>query len=365
MVDLTQPIVPAPGGYVVDLENPQRRGEATILWIGIVGTAISTCLLAVRVYTKVMLVKKVSSDDCCLLLAWIFAMPVQSLIIYRAPAGLIGVHAWELTGHQLNTIARITLTTTLLYSPALAFAKLSFLCLYLNLSPARGFRAGVYFTIFVVVGSCVGIVVSLLAACRPFAKNIDVTVTEGQCLNKAALYIATGVLNIITDIMVIILPIPMVLRLQMSKERKIMVIGIFSAGSVTCVTSAVRVALLPPMLTSKDASWDTVYPSLWILIEASLIIITGSLPTLRLFVRHVAPSLIGTSEATRPSATRQDYRLELQGHGMADAYDSEDGASEREILGTANDNGDMRGSSWNSEHKRCNKQQVRGLENEP
>lgn len=31
----------------------------------------------------------------------------------------------------------------------------------------------------------------------------------------------------------------------------------------TCITSAVRVALLPPMLTSKDSSWDTVYPSLW------------------------------------------------------------------------------------------------------
>ncbi|KAI4934506.1 hypothetical protein J4E85_002363 [Alternaria conjuncta] len=196
MADLTQPIVPAPDDYVVDLENPQRRGELIILWIGIVGTVISTFLLAVRAYTKVVLVKKLSSDDYCLLLAW------------------------------------ITLTTTVLYSPALAFAKLSFLCLYLNLSPARSFRAGVYFTIFVVVGSCVGIVISLLAACEPFAKNIDVTVTEGQCLNKAALYIATGVLNIITDIMVIILPIPMVLRLHMSKERKIMVMGIFGVGSM-------------------------------------------------------------------------------------------------------------------------------------
>lgn len=167
----------------------------------------------------------------------------------------------------------------MLYSPALAFAKLSFLCLYLNLNPARGFRTGVYLTMFVVIGSCVGIVVSLLAACRPFAKNIDVTVVDGQCLNKTALYIATGILNIITDIMVLLLPIPMVLRLQMSTSRKIMLILLFSVGSMyvlpqaflmrtndglsTCVTSAVRVALLPPMLTSKDASWDTVYPSLW------------------------------------------------------------------------------------------------------
>jgi hypothetical protein len=85
---------------------------------------------------------------------------------------------------------------------------------------------------FVVVGSSVGIVISLLAACRPFSRNIDVTVSEGQCLNKAALYIATGVLNIITDLMVLILPIPMVLGLQMVRSRKIMLILLFSVGSM-------------------------------------------------------------------------------------------------------------------------------------
>lgn len=83
---------------------------------------------------------------------------------------------------------------------------------------------------FVVIGSCVGVVVSLLAACKPFAKNVDVTVKEGQCLNKAALYIATAALNIITDLMVIALPIPMVLGLQMSRSRKVMLILLFSVG---------------------------------------------------------------------------------------------------------------------------------------
>ncbi|KAH6614189.1 hypothetical protein C7974DRAFT_444198 [Boeremia exigua] len=332
MIDLSKPIVPAPDGYVVDLQHPQRRGEAIITWVGIVGMVIATILLMIRAYTKIMLVKKLSSDDWCLLLAWIFSIPVQSLIVYRAPAGLIGIHAWELTGNQLNTIARITLTTTVLYSPALAFAKLSFLCFYLNLNPATGFRTAVYITSLVVIGSCVGVVVSLLAACNPFKRNIDVTVKEGQCLNKAALYIATGALNMITDIMVIILPIPMVMGLQTSKSRKVMLVLLFSVGLITCITSAVRVALLPPMLTSKDSSWDTVYPSLWILIEASLIIITSTLPTMRLFLHHVAPTLVGETEATQPSGTRQGAGWELQNRETHDPYEIEDGSSEREIF---------------------------------
>lgn len=67
------------------------------------------------------------------------------------------------------------------------------------------------------------------------------------------------------------------------------------------------------------------------LIEASLIIITGSLPTMRLFLNHVAPSWVNSSEATRPSTVRQEH--ELQHQGAPDPYDIEDGASEREILG--------------------------------
>ena len=64
MIDLSKPIVPAPDGYVVDLQHPQRRGEAIITWVGIVGMVIATILLMIRAYTKIMLVKKLSSDDC-------------------------------------------------------------------------------------------------------------------------------------------------------------------------------------------------------------------------------------------------------------------------------------------------------------
>ena len=64
MVDLDKPIVPAPDGYTVDLANPQRRGEAIITWFGIVGMVLATVLLIIRAYTKIYLVKAITSDDC-------------------------------------------------------------------------------------------------------------------------------------------------------------------------------------------------------------------------------------------------------------------------------------------------------------
>lgn len=63
-MDLNKPIIPAPAGYVVNLEDPQRRGEAVITWVGCIGMVIATTLLLIRLYTKLFIVKKIASDDC-------------------------------------------------------------------------------------------------------------------------------------------------------------------------------------------------------------------------------------------------------------------------------------------------------------
>ena len=51
--------------------------------------------------------------------------------------------------------------------------------------------------------------------------------------------------------------------------------------------------LLLPTLSTPDQPWAVAVPAIWIGIEANLVIICCSLPTLRLFVRHFAPRLIG------------------------------------------------------------------------
>jgi hypothetical protein len=64
MAEFNKPIVPAPAGYLVDLDNPQRRGQTIITCIGVLGMLIATMLLVIRAYTKLVFVKKVSLDDC-------------------------------------------------------------------------------------------------------------------------------------------------------------------------------------------------------------------------------------------------------------------------------------------------------------
>lgn len=62
-MDMDQPLYPAPDGYVVDLANPQRMGQAANFYIGIIGMVVAAIFLGVRIYTKVVLARNFSADD--------------------------------------------------------------------------------------------------------------------------------------------------------------------------------------------------------------------------------------------------------------------------------------------------------------
>ena len=132
----------------------------------------------------------------------------------------------QLTASQLISVASI------IYCPFLASAKLSLLFFYLRLSHLRWFKSCVYASMFLVVGYNIALVFPLIFACTPFRRNWDVTITEGSCIDRTPLYMATAVLNMATDILLLVLPVPMVVRLQMPRAQKLGLICIFGVGSL-------------------------------------------------------------------------------------------------------------------------------------
>ena len=90
----------------------------------------------------------------------------------------------------------------------------------------------IYAVMLVVVGSGFGIMIALIFACNLIEKSWDVSITEGSCNNRTGLYLATAIVNIISDIACLVLPIPVILKLQMQRIQKLGVICIFGIGSV-------------------------------------------------------------------------------------------------------------------------------------
>ena len=78
----------------------------------------------------------------------------------------------------------------------------------------------------------IALMLSLIFACRPIAKSWDLTITSGTCINRPAVYLANGVLNVATDFVILLLPVPLIRGLQMPKRQKILLAAMFSVGSL-------------------------------------------------------------------------------------------------------------------------------------
>ncbi|KAF1952215.1 hypothetical protein CC80DRAFT_495554 [Byssothecium circinans] len=314
-IDMSKPLVSAPPGYHVDLAHPQRQGQVLNYWVASVGMVLATIFMGIRAYTKIVLVKKWSSDDWCIFGAWVLSIACTLGIVYGYVHGTLGVHVWELSGNNTNFSSHMNTAVTVMYSPMLGLAKMSLLILYLKLSPVRLFRLAVYVAMFINFGATIGIMFPLIFACNPVKRNFDIRIKEGSCIDRAALFIATAVLNMVIDIILLFLPVPMVINLQMSGPKKISLLAIFGVGSITVITSGVRLVLLLPMLKNPDRSWAITYPGIWSLIESSLVVITGAMPTMRQFLRHIAPGVLGestTSDRSRETGYFAHRNTELQ-----------------------------------------------------
>ncbi|KAI9172755.1 integral membrane protein [Paramyrothecium foliicola] len=297
--------VPSPD-YVVDFDNPQRQAVPHAYWIAGAGTILSLLMMGQRLYTKFFLMGKMQADDIFLVLAWLISMVTVGLCVHMFASGAGGVHGWEIDIPTYNIFLMDVYLAAAIYIVGGSSAKVSLLIFYLRLSPQRWFRMTVWATLVFISGYTIGIFFALIFACNPIAMSYDVTVQDGTCINRPSLYIATAVVNIISDAFLFCLPLPIVVKLQVPRRQKIGLILIFLLGSITIVTSIIRVSILPQMLTNLDQTWIISWASVWIIVEANLFIVCAALPTLRKFFKHIAPNLIGESRYGRSSKATND-----------------------------------------------------------
>lgn len=93
-------------------------------------------------------------------------------------------------------------------------------------------RFSIFTGVFIILWLVAGLF-CLIFSCVPVAYFWDKSLkTGGWCLNEYALFHSFTSLNIVTDIIVLVLPIPYILKLQMRTARKVAIIGILLLGSL-------------------------------------------------------------------------------------------------------------------------------------
>lgn len=56
--------------------------------------------------------------------------------------------------------------------------------------------------------------------------------TEGTCIDVGQFFVILAIINLFTNVIVLLIPVPEVLKLQMSREKKGAVFGILALGGL-------------------------------------------------------------------------------------------------------------------------------------
>lgn len=118
-----------------------------------------------------------------------------------------------------------------LYNMGLLATKLTFFFQYYRLVRQITTLRRVYIGIMaLVVVWTIAQIVIVLTACLPIASNWDPNI-EGSCTIPPQIqFLMNSIGNIVTDVIILVLPLPVVWRLELRRPQKLMLIGIFCLG---------------------------------------------------------------------------------------------------------------------------------------
>ncbi len=109
----------------------------------------------------------------------------------------------------------------------------------------------------------------------------------GHCGNTTAAYVSLGVLDVILDMAVFSLPIPMLYRLQVPKHTKVALAATFGLGIFSIAAGVMRLVAVIQIDYMINFDEGQVTDAYWCLIESSVGIIVACAMTLRPLLDHL------------------------------------------------------------------------------
>lgn len=163
---------------------------------------------------------------------------------------LVGKHGGGYPITELDTKEQIAFKkfcyiATILYCPMALFVKIALLAILTRIFAP--FRGKVWF-IYIFLGClCCYYTVALIVKiriCGPIPRYWLGDQVPGTCLDQTAALIADSVISVVSDLIILILPLPLTWSLQMSRNRKLRVIGLLGAGGLATGFSLYRLVLV-------------------------------------------------------------------------------------------------------------------------
>lgn len=116
------------------------------------------------------------------------------------------------------------------WAVAVTFIRASVLALYIRIFRTRSFRMTCYVVHGINAAFGAATVLSACLICQPLSFQWNPSIPGGYCGNQKSLDLFIGVFNLLTDVTVVVLPMPVLWGLQMAVRKKLVLSSMFGLG---------------------------------------------------------------------------------------------------------------------------------------
>ncbi|PVH92218.1 hypothetical protein DM02DRAFT_605614 [Periconia macrospinosa] len=287
-----------------------------IIAVLVVTMILMFAVVGIRVFTRVKLVKEWRLEDYLAIAALVGVSVWNILFAFTANLGL-SRHQWDV---RLKDLPRLLLLTNILetiYGPTMFALKLSVLLQLKRIFCSSYQRDSVWWILMTLIASVTiyywACFFSFVFQCWPRAK-IENPGIDGVCIDILSATLAAGIINLVTDVGMLVAPMFAIWRLQMPIKRKFGVAAVFGVGLFACITGLLGVIWRWPLLKSSDFTWIISKVGLWAMAEYCAIILVGSMPSIPLFYKSIirkdskAPSYNPSGDGGRGTISRKNKK---------------------------------------------------------
>ncbi|KAJ5473525.1 hypothetical protein N7475_003091 [Penicillium sp. IBT 31633x] len=308
-----------------------------LIGVSIMIAILQTIVVGARFYTRYMQKLSIGLDDYLIVPALLASVGQAGLYIYLVKQGAIGYHLEYVmqTPQKLVTLQKGLYANQILDFPfTVTPAEISILLFYVRIFSVRTFRILAYICGAIVLGHGIGVLFAAIFQCSPIEYTWDSNIT-GTCFDQQAFYRFVSPPNILTDVLILVMPLPYVWKLHTSLGHKLALSGVFLLGSLGTVFSILRMTTFFQESATTDPTWISVKLGIWTILEGGLIIIAACLPSIWPLISRILPQKLLMTQSSKRQLPRYDYHRNSRSANVGEGF-SRLGDGLRKIKGSNN-----------------------------
>lgn len=269
---------------------PIRDQSGTLIGVTASFFAVSIIMVTARLLDRgLSSTARLGWDDLLIGLSALAGICFNVPIIVGGAYGF-GRDIWGIQPNDITTCLHWLFFAYPFYMVTEAFCQLSILAFYLRIMTDRMTRKIVWSFIVLVASFGVGNLFSMIFQCWPisfFWEGWKGEMIPASQIDMNLFSFVRGGLEIVVDLIILALPLPMLLKLQMKLQKKLQILSMFCVGFVITGVSIARLHALIEFSKTTNPTYDNTPTIYWCSLEANLFIVVACMPAVHAIFQKV------------------------------------------------------------------------------